>query len=157
MRFAYTSIIITYTTTHFKKVQFSVEQQKERKRELAKRLTEINARKREERLAEDQEKLRQFLEIKEIIEFNAEQEEIENLLSEYQLKNVQELHKSITNLNLRIEKAKQKISAASSIEDVEEPPVKQSKFSKMAFENDTALQSFVENVKKMVSKLLGIK
>lgn len=113
-------------------------------------MTEINARKREERLAEDQEKLRQFLEIKEIIEFRVEQEEIENLLSEYQLRNVQELNKSITNLNLRIEKAKQKISAASSMDDVEEPPVKQSKLSKMAFESDTALQSFLDNVKKMV-------
>lgn len=102
-------------------------------------------------MAEDQEKLRQFLEVKEIIDFRVEQEEIESLLSEYQLKNVQELHKSIANLNLRIEKAKQKISAATSMEDVEEPPVKQSKLSKMAFENETALQSFLDNVKKMVS------
>lgn len=128
-----------------------VEQQKERKRELAKRLTEINARKREERLAEDQEKLRQLLEINEIIEFGAEKDEIENLLLEYQLKNVQELQKNIANLNIKIEKTKQKISAASTIEDVEEPPVKQTKLSKMVFENETALQSFLENVKKMVS------
>lgn len=132
-----------------------MEQQKERKRELAKRLTEINARKREERLAEDQEKLRQLLEINEIIEFGAEKDEIENLLLEYQLKNVQELQKNIANLNVKIEKTKQKITAASTMEDVEEPPpVKQSKLSKMVFENETALQSFLDNVKKMVNGII---
>lgn len=118
---------------------------------MAKRLTEINARKREERLAEDQEKLRQLVEIQEIIEFGAEKEEIENLLLEYQLKNMQDLQKNIANLNAKIEKTKQKIFAASSIDEVEEPPTKQSKSSKIAFENDIALQSFLENVKKMVS------
>lgn len=128
-----------------------MEQQKERKRELAKRLTEINARKREERLAEDQEKLRQLLEIQEIIEFGAEKEEIENLLSEYQLKNVQELQKTVATLNIKIEKTKQRIFAASTVEEVEEPPVKQSKFSKLVFENDSALQSFMANIKNMVS------
>lgn len=113
-------------------------------------MTEINARKREERLAEDQEKLRQLLEIQEIIEFGAEKEEIDNLLSEYQLKNFQELQKTVANLNVKIEKTKQKICAANSVEDVEEPAVKQSKFSKMVFENESAFQSFLENIKKMV-------
>lgn len=113
-------------------------------------MTEINARKREERLAEDQEKLRQLLEIQEIIEFGAEKGEIENLLSEYQLKNIQELQKTIVTLNIKIEKTKQKISAASVVEDVDEPPVKQSKIAKMVFESETALQSFLENIKKMV-------
>ncbi|KAJ8928880.1 hypothetical protein NQ314_018486 [Rhamnusium bicolor] len=127
----------------------TVEQQKERKRELARRLTEINARKREERLAEDQEKLRQLLEVQEIIEFGADREEIERALADCQIKSVTDLQKNIFNLNLKIEKTKQKIIAANSIEEVEEPPAKQTKYSKMVFENDNALHSFLENVKRM--------
>lgn len=44
-------------------IHISVEQQKERKKEMARRLLEINARKREERLAEDEEQLNQLLAI----------------------------------------------------------------------------------------------
>lgn len=40
---------------------YLAEQQKERKKEMARRLLEINARKREERLAEDEEQLNQLL------------------------------------------------------------------------------------------------
>nr|CAI5829204.1 unnamed protein product [Callosobruchus analis] len=132
----------------------TLEQQKERKRELARRLTEINARKREERLAEDQEKLRQLLEIQEIIDFGAEKQEIENLLAEVHMKNLQELQKNISNLNMRIERTRQKIIAASSAEDAEEPPAKQTKLSKMVFESDTAMHSFIDNVKKMRQEIL---
>ncbi|KAJ8979463.1 hypothetical protein NQ317_002813 [Molorchus minor] len=136
---------------------YFVEQQKERKRELARRLTEINARKREERLAEDQEKLRQYLEIQELIEYGADKEEIDQALSDYQVKSIQDLQKNITNLNLKIEKTKQKILAANSVEEVEEPPTKQSKYSKMVFENEIAQQSFLDNVKRMRQEILNKK
>lgn len=53
-----------------------MEQQKERKRELARRLIEINARKREERLAEDEEKIGQLLDIKEMIELGADRQTV---------------------------------------------------------------------------------
>nr|CAH7747894.1 unnamed protein product [Callosobruchus chinensis] len=126
-----------YYENHIMKIQLpftsmsAIEQQKERKRELARRLTEINARKREERLAEDQEKLRQLLEVQEVIDFGAEKPEIENLLAEVHMKSLQELQKNITNLNMRIERTRQKIIAANSAEDAEEPPAKQTKLSKM--------------------------
>lgn len=45
-------------------MRITAEQQKERKKEMARRLLEINARKREERLAEDEEQLNQLLSIK---------------------------------------------------------------------------------------------
>lgn len=45
----------------------TAEQQKERKREMARRLLDINARKREEKLAEDEEQLSQLLIIQVII------------------------------------------------------------------------------------------
>lgn len=43
---------------------------------MARRLIEINARKREERLAEDEEKLGQFLDIKEMIELGADRQTV---------------------------------------------------------------------------------
>lgn len=88
--------------------------------------------------------------MQEIIEFGADQDEIDRALADYQIKNVQELQKNIVNLNVKIEKIKQKIIAASNIEEVEEPPTKQSKYSKMVFESENALQSFLENIKRLV-------
>lgn len=88
--------------------------------------------------------------MKEIIEFGADQDEIDRALVDYQIKNVQELQKNIVNLNMKIEKTKQKIIAASNVEEVEEPPTKQSKYTKMVFENENAQQSFLENIKKLV-------
>lgn len=129
---------------------FSVEQQKERKKELARRLTEINARKREERLIEDEEKLSQLLYIQEMDEAGVDKDEVDRACGEYQIKTSQELQKHINNLNIRIEKTKQKIIAANAAEDVDEPPVKLPKHSKMVFENEKAMHLFVQNAKKMV-------
>lgn len=128
------------------------EQQKERKRELARRLTEINARKREVRLAEDEDKLQRLLEIQELLDIN-DPEEVEAALSEFSLKNIDDLNKNITLLTARIEKTKQKIIAANNVDEivVDEPVVKQPKISKMVFENEKAMHLYVQNAKKMVS------
>ncbi|XP_011299255.1 actin-related protein 5 [Fopius arisanus] len=102
----------------------TVEQQKERKRELARRLMEINARKREERLAEDEEQLNQFLSIQDFLE-EGDTEEFERALKSYNLANEAELIKMINNLQAKIEKTKQKIVAANSQEEnviIEEKP-----------------------------------
>lgn len=50
-------------TIEFMSYVSTAEQQKERKKEMARRLLEINARKREEKLAEDEEQLSQLLTI----------------------------------------------------------------------------------------------
>ncbi|RZC37910.1 actin-related protein 5 [Asbolus verrucosus] len=134
-----------------------VEQQKERKRELARRLTEINARKREERLIEDEEKLSQLLYIQEMTEAGVDKEEIEKACAEYQIKNTQDLQKHINNLNVKIEKTKQKIIAANTAEEVEEPPTKQPKLNKMVFENEKAMHLFIQNAKKMRQDILNKK
>ncbi|XP_063984211.1 actin-related protein 5 [Diachasmimorpha longicaudata] len=102
----------------------TVEQQKERKRELARRLMEINARKREERLAEDEEQLNHFLSIQDFLE-EGDTEEFEHALKSYNLANEAELMKMINNLQAKIEKTKQKIVAANSQEEnviIEEKP-----------------------------------
>ncbi|KAL1490818.1 hypothetical protein ABEB36_013448 [Hypothenemus hampei] len=134
----------------------TLEQQKERKRELARRLVEINARKREERLAEDEEKIGQLLDIKEMIERGADKQTVERTLIDFQIKNVSELEKNILQLNNKIEKTKQKIlAAANNVEtENEEPPPKQSKYSKMAFESDKELSLFLQNIRKMRQEIL---
>lgn len=126
-----------------------MEQQKERKKELARRLTEINARKREERLAEDEERLNQLLQIQEMIELDVDEEELEYAMNEHQIKNLDDLQKNIAQLNTKIEKRKQKI-LQSNISDDEPPPIKQQKLGKIVFESDKALNTYIQNAKRMV-------
>lgn len=131
----------------------TVEQQRERKKELARRLTEINARKREERLAEDEERLGQLLQLQEMLELDIDEDEIEKVMAEHQIKSVEDLQKNITQLNMKIEKRKQKIMQSSQSEEVvvDEPAAKQQKLGKIVFENDKALYTYLQNAKKMVN------
>ncbi|XP_071450512.1 actin-related protein 5 [Hetaerina americana] len=94
----------------------TVEQQKERRRELAKRLVEMNARKREERLAEDEERLHQLLAAQDLLE-EGDEIEFEATLKECGLSNESELSKSILQLQARIEKTKQKIASLTTAEE----------------------------------------
>ncbi|KAL3289491.1 hypothetical protein HHI36_022912 [Cryptolaemus montrouzieri] len=156
-----------YYESHIKKIQLpytssvpsslTLEQQKERKKELARRLTEINARKREERLAEDEDKLTQFLHIQEMFEIGIEGEELENALAEFQLRNIQDLQKNISNLSMRIEKTKAKMKSAKFTDESEEPPVKQVKTNKMVFENEKDLNEYLQNIKKKRQDILNRK
>ncbi|XP_066994709.2 actin-related protein 5 [Anabrus simplex] len=101
------------------------EQQKERRKELARRLIEINARKREERLAEDEEQLNQLLAAQDLME-EGEEEEFQQALESFSLSSVSELQKMINTLQARIEKTRQKIVAANTTDEnvVEEPKPK---------------------------------
>lgn len=69
---------------------------------------------------------------------------------EFQIKNVGDLEKNILQLNNKIEKTKQKILAASNMEEVEEPAPKQARFTKMTFETDKELSTYLQNIRKMV-------
>ncbi|KAJ3649385.1 hypothetical protein Zmor_021132 [Zophobas morio] len=157
-----------YYEEHIKKIQLpysvslassalTLEQQKERKRELARRLIEINARKREERLVEDEEKLNQLLYIQEMVEADVDKDEIEKACAEYQIKHLQDLQKQINTLNAKIEKTKQKILASNNSEEVEEPPNKQPKHNKIVFESEKAMHIFLQNAKKMRQEILSKK
>ncbi|KAJ9575058.1 hypothetical protein L9F63_007793 [Diploptera punctata] len=101
------------------------EQQKERRKELARRLIEINARKREERLAEDEEQLSQLLAAQDFLE-EGEDDEFQKILDFYELSNAGDLQKMVTHLQARIERTKQKIVAANTAEEnaSEEPKSK---------------------------------
>ncbi|PSN34515.1 Actin-related protein 5 [Blattella germanica] len=103
----------------------TAEQQKERRKELARRLIEINARKREERLAEDEEQLNQLLAAQDFLE-EGEDEEFQKILDFYELSSAGDLQKMITQLQARIERTRQKIVAANTAEETvtEEPKSK---------------------------------
>ncbi|XP_026726192.1 actin-related protein 5 [Trichoplusia ni] len=94
----------------------TAEQQKERKKEMARRLLEINARKREERLAEDEEQLNQLLSIKDMIE-DGDTDEFNEAIKGFDIKSYEDLQRQITNLNMRIDKNKQRIAAAATAEE----------------------------------------
>uniref|UniRef100_A0A1B0D501 Uncharacterized protein n=2 Tax=Phlebotomus papatasi TaxID=29031 RepID=A0A1B0D501_PHLPP len=85
------------------------EQRMEKKRELARRLVELNARRREEQQAEDEELLTRLLEIKEL--YREDREEFDYALLEFQVKGIQELHKMIRTLTAKIERTKQRVLA----------------------------------------------
>ncbi|KAH0953006.1 hypothetical protein HN011_012536 [Eciton burchellii] len=118
---------VDYYDTHVLRVQLpyiaptttpglTLEQQKERKRELARRLMEINARKREERLAEDEEQLNQLLAVQDLLE-EGEIDEFDQALKSYSLANEADLIKMINNLQAKVERTRQKIVAANSQEE----------------------------------------
>ncbi|XP_013179735.1 PREDICTED: actin-related protein 5-like [Papilio xuthus] len=99
----------------------TAEQQKERKREMARRLLEINARKREERLAEDEEQMNQLLALQEIME-DGDTDEFNEAIKGFDIKNYEDLQRQITNVNSRIEKNKQRIAAAAAAASAGELP-----------------------------------
>ncbi|KAK3910942.1 Actin-related protein 5 [Frankliniella fusca] len=104
----------------------TADQQKERRKELAKRLVEINARKRDERLAEDEDMLNQLLDVQNLIHSGQEKAFQVKALSSFDMGSEAELVKQIGNLQARIQRTKQKIAAVNSNEDVvsEEPKPK---------------------------------
>uniref|UniRef100_A0A182XIJ5 ACB domain-containing protein n=1 Tax=Anopheles quadriannulatus TaxID=34691 RepID=A0A182XIJ5_ANOQN len=110
---------LTYYDQNVKKIQLpynqttaapalTTEQKFEKKKELSKRLAEINARRREERLAQDEELLMQLQQLEESAE---DGEDIRDGLVEHSIKDVGELKRMIATVNSRIEKARQKMNA----------------------------------------------
>ncbi|KAJ1522011.1 hypothetical protein ONE63_002333 [Megalurothrips usitatus] len=95
----------------------TADQQKERRKELAKRLIEINARKRDERLAEDEEMLNQLIEVQDLIN-SGQEKAFKKALSAFEIGSEADLLKQIGNLQTRIHRTKQKIAAASAGDDV---------------------------------------
>jgi len=93
------------------------------------------------------------------VDIDDDVEDIEKVLTDHQLKNVDDLHKNIAALNSRIERTKEKIVAASTADEivVDEPPPKQPKLNKMVFENEKAMHTFLQNVKKMRQDILNKK
>ncbi|CAH1406402.1 unnamed protein product [Nezara viridula] len=129
------------------------EQQKERRRELARRLIEINARKREEKLAEDEEQLNQLLAIQDLQD-EGEETEFQKAVSDFGLNSCEDLPKMIGQIQARIEKTRQKIVAANTSEDpiTEEPKQKIMKFQTPKGEED--FKSWVEGVRRKREEIL---
>lgn len=140
-------------SNHSSQSSLTPEQQKERRRELARRLIEINARKREEKLAEDEEQLNQLLAIQDLQE-EGEESEFQKALDEFGLNTGEDLPKMIGQIQARIEKTRQKIVAANTSEDpiTEEPKQKIMKFQTPKGEED--FKSWVEGVRRKREEIL---
>lgn len=91
----------------------TAEQKIEKKRELAKRLADLNARKREEKLVEDEDQLQRLLAARELYE-EGELNEFNFVLHENQIPNYEELEKMIVNTSSKIDKTRQRIIVAES-------------------------------------------
>ncbi|XP_014262122.1 actin-related protein 5 [Cimex lectularius] len=132
------------------------EQQKERRKELARRLIEINARKREEKLAEDEEQLNQLLAIQDLKD-EGEMAEFQNAIAEIGLNSTDELTKLINQVQLRIERTRQKIAntMANNMEDPIAEDTRQKipkQFQTPKCEED--FKTWVESVRKKREELL---
>lgn len=93
--------------------QLTAEQKIEKKKEMSRRLAEINARKREERLTEEEDQLQRLEEILESFD-DEDTEDFEIGLKEFSLNSYEELEKTILATRMRIEKIKTKMQAAES-------------------------------------------
>uniref|UniRef100_A0A182JCD2 Uncharacterized protein n=1 Tax=Anopheles atroparvus TaxID=41427 RepID=A0A182JCD2_ANOAO len=85
----------------------STEQKVEKKKENSRRLAEINARRREERLAQDEELLVQLQQLEESAE---DGDDIRDALAEHSLKDAGDLKRMIMTVNSRIDKTRVKIN-----------------------------------------------
>lgn len=93
--------------------QLTAEQKVEKKKEMSKRLAEINARKRDERLAEEEDNLQRFEDILESFD-DEDTEDFEIGLKEFSLSSYEELEKAIAATKARIDKIKAKMLSAES-------------------------------------------
>lgn len=96
------------------------EQKLEKKRDLAKRLSEMNARRREEKLAEEEVQLNQLLNIRELYD---DDEEFDEAMHENQIESLEDLEKQIATLSSKIEKTKQKMAMQMELANTSNAPV----------------------------------
>ena len=87
----------------------TAEQKVEKRKELSRRLAEINARKREEKLAEDEDLMDKLLNVQDLFD-DEDNEEFEDALKDVNLSSYEELEKMISSVQTRIDKTKLKIS-----------------------------------------------
>ncbi|XP_054269700.1 actin-related protein 5 [Macrosteles quadrilineatus] len=131
----------------------SAEQQREKRKELARRLMEINARKREQKLVEDEEQLNQLLAVQEMAD-EEDEEELQNALKLFNLSSLEELQKTIEQTQVRIERTRQRIVTANTSEDpgIEEPKQKMGKYVSTPKEED--FQQWLSGLKKKRQEIL---
>lgn len=109
-----------YYEAHVKKVQLSfnvplasvamsAEQRVEKKREMAKRLADINARKREEKLADDEKLVYKMLAIREMYE-DGDHAEFDYSIKQMDIGSYAELEKQIQSTAIKIDRTKLKIA-----------------------------------------------
>ncbi|XP_053688203.1 actin-related protein 5 [Sabethes cyaneus] len=95
----------------------TAEQRVEKRKELSRRLAEINLRKREEKLAQDNILLSRMIAAEE----NLDDDNVSLTLQEFGVNNTEELKKSIVTLKDRVTKATQKMNAPQNSQEEEKP------------------------------------
>lgn len=113
-------IQLPYIPTNF----LTPDQQRERRREIARKLVELNARKREEKLIEDEEMLVELLANKEKIANSDSPRDTQAILRSSSVTSVTELNKKISQLQAKVRKTKQKMNAPLEEPTIEEPKIK---------------------------------
>lgn len=89
----------------------STEQKLEKRKDLGKRLGEMNSKRRGEKLVEQEAELNQLLNIRELYDDEEEfNEEFDEAMHENQIESLEDLEKMITALSSRIERAKQRLA-----------------------------------------------
>ncbi|XP_047489285.1 actin-related protein 5-like [Penaeus chinensis] len=128
----------------------SVEQQRERRKEAARRLVELNAKKREEKLIEDEAELTRLVELEEAMEeFTPDEPEYQHALEEAEVSSPEELTKKISVLQQKIDKTRQKMLQASNAAAVEEEEPKPKRVCEEISPKKRAdLEQWVEEVKQ---------
>ncbi|GAB6019434.1 Actin- protein 5 [Chamberlinius hualienensis] len=115
----------------------STEAQKERKQQQIRRLQEMNAKRRDEKLAVDEEKLQQLLNVRELLDED-EEDSFFQALEELSLSSVRELEDAIIKLRISIQKVKEKMMSEGKGEEViQEPKAKK-------FADEFAIKSHVD-------------
>lgn len=128
------------------------EQKTERRRESARRLIEINNRKREEKLAEDIAMLQRLFIAQSQYE-NGHMEEFEFTLKEYDLSNLSDLEKMVTVLKARIDKTKAKITTSADCSAIQSSS--EDKFVKVHSPPDgLTIEEWIQQVKEKKSSIL---
>lgn len=127
----------------------SVEQQRERRKEAARRLVELNAKKREEKLMEDEAELTRLIELEEAMEeFTPDEPEYQHALEEAEVTSPDDLAKKISLLHQKIEKTRQKMMQATSASTEEEEPKPKRVCEDVSPKKKADLEQWVEEVKQ---------
>lgn len=127
----------------------SVEQQRERRKEAARRLVELNAKKREEKLVEDEAELTRLVELEEAMEeFTPDEPEYQHALEEAQVTSLADLTKKISLLQHKIVKTRHKMMQAATAAPEEEEPKPKRMCEDVSPKKKADLEQWVEDVKQ---------
>ncbi|XP_013421729.1 actin-related protein 5-like [Lingula anatina] len=147
---------VDYYEDHVHKIQLpytaqpsntlTAEQQKEKKEQQIRRLKEINAKKRLERLAADQERLQQLMSVQELMA-DDDEEAFNKALDDLEFSDPMELQEAINKLSSSIQRAKDKVMGVQTQKE-EEPETKQPVYDLLDTPDDMLTDDLLQKKKR---------